>query len=530
MPINEQGGAGLTAEQLTSLTGQKPYKYDATTPPGVTNDIDDSANASNGVGFEIGSVWIDTTGNEAYRCVDNADGAAIWINTTLTTDELGTFALLNNPMTTAGDIITGGASGTPTRLGIGSALQTLRVNAGATALEFADPAGGGGVTWQTLTSSLNPAVVNNGYAIDASSNTVTITLPATPTAGDVIEAYVEDATFTVTFDRNTKNINGSASNITGTEGTSYRFVYVDATTGWRNTQTVNTTVATGSILTVATRTTAFGVAVSVGDLIAIEESPPIIVRAKTTGTSGENLTNIEYDILGSRSLEYPYSKDIALLDTLGTSLTTVELGASIRKVFDAIQLEDGSVLLAIGGNNLAQIHKTEDFGSTYSVVDLGTAEDFAYCLADLGMGDVLAGTGSGAGEGDVWRSTDYGSSWTQIDLGSTIEEVRSLAYCGNDVALAGTGRGTGDGDIWRSTDRGLTWTKVEMGATLERVLSIKYLGNGVVLAGTGSTAGDGDVWRSTDRGLTWTNTTGIASGSINSIEALGEGVVLAGAG
>jgi hypothetical protein len=51
-----------------------------------------------------------------------------------------------NPMTTAGDIITGGASGTPTRLAMGSALQVLRVNAGATALEFAAPSGGGGST------------------------------------------------------------------------------------------------------------------------------------------------------------------------------------------------------------------------------------------------------------------------------------------------------------------------------------------------------------------------------------------------
>ena len=46
-------------------------------------------------------------------------------------------------MTTAGDIITGGSSGTPARLAMGSALQHLRVNAGATALEYADPPSGG---------------------------------------------------------------------------------------------------------------------------------------------------------------------------------------------------------------------------------------------------------------------------------------------------------------------------------------------------------------------------------------------------
>lgn len=51
--------------------------------------------------------------------------------------------LMSNPMTTAGDLTTGGASGAPSRLALGSALQHLRVNSGATALEFADPPAGG---------------------------------------------------------------------------------------------------------------------------------------------------------------------------------------------------------------------------------------------------------------------------------------------------------------------------------------------------------------------------------------------------
>jgi hypothetical protein len=50
--------------------------------------------------------------------------------------------LMNNPMTTAGDAIYGGASGAPTRLAIGTAGQVLTVNAGATAPEWAT--GGGG--------------------------------------------------------------------------------------------------------------------------------------------------------------------------------------------------------------------------------------------------------------------------------------------------------------------------------------------------------------------------------------------------
>ena len=43
---------------------------------------------------------------------------------------------MTNPMTTAGDVIYGGASGTPSRLAKGTAYQTLRMNSGATAPEW----------------------------------------------------------------------------------------------------------------------------------------------------------------------------------------------------------------------------------------------------------------------------------------------------------------------------------------------------------------------------------------------------------
>ena len=45
---------------------------------------------------------------------------------------------MTNPMNTQGDLIIGGSSGAPARLGIGSAGQILRVNSGETAVEYVD--------------------------------------------------------------------------------------------------------------------------------------------------------------------------------------------------------------------------------------------------------------------------------------------------------------------------------------------------------------------------------------------------------
>jgi hypothetical protein len=50
----------------------------------------------------------------------------------------GTLAI--NPMTSTGDLFVGGTSGAPARLALGTASQQLRVNSGATALEYFTPA------------------------------------------------------------------------------------------------------------------------------------------------------------------------------------------------------------------------------------------------------------------------------------------------------------------------------------------------------------------------------------------------------
>lgn len=78
----------------------------------------------------------------------------------------------NNPMTTTGDIIRGGASGVPTRLGIGGEGQVLTVS-------------GGVPTWQGLTGrsalgiSSNFTLFLNSDYIATSATQYTVTLPAT---------------------------------------------------------------------------------------------------------------------------------------------------------------------------------------------------------------------------------------------------------------------------------------------------------------------------------------------------------------
>lgn len=75
-------------------------------------------------------------------------------------------AIAKSTVTTAGDIIYRNST-VPTRLGIGTAGQVLTVNSGATAPEWASPAGGGGMTLLSTTtlsgSATTVSTINQTY-------------------------------------------------------------------------------------------------------------------------------------------------------------------------------------------------------------------------------------------------------------------------------------------------------------------------------------------------------------------------------
>jgi hypothetical protein len=99
---------------------------------------------------------------------------------------------MTNPMTTTGDTIYSSSGSTPTRLGIGTAGQVLQVNSGATAPEWATPAGGstfvGAEAYTTSNTSLSngtyTAILWNSENYDTdgfhstSTNTSRMTIPA----------------------------------------------------------------------------------------------------------------------------------------------------------------------------------------------------------------------------------------------------------------------------------------------------------------------------------------------------------------
>ena len=94
----------------------------------------------------------------------------------------------------------------------------------------------GGLSWQSVQASNFSATVGNGYPVNTTSSAITVTLPASPTAGSFITLsdYAGTwGTYAVIINPNGKNINGSSSNkIISSNRYSVNLVYIDATQGW----------------------------------------------------------------------------------------------------------------------------------------------------------------------------------------------------------------------------------------------------------------------------------------------------------
>jgi len=95
----------------------------------------------------------------------------------------------------------------------------------------------GQVEWDTTAKTTAfTAVSNKGYFCNTTSAAFTVTLPASPSAGDVIALKDYANTFdtnNLTLNPNGNKIQGSTENfIISVEGANSQFIYVDATRGW----------------------------------------------------------------------------------------------------------------------------------------------------------------------------------------------------------------------------------------------------------------------------------------------------------
>ena len=123
----------------------------------------------------------------------------------------------------SGNTITIGASGDTVTLGSGASQTGFGRN--------------GTVNWQTsIKTATFTASSGEGYFCDTNGGAFQVTLPASPSAGDIVSVADYSSTFgtnNLTIGRNSSNIQGSAADIVlANSGLAITLVYADSTKGW----------------------------------------------------------------------------------------------------------------------------------------------------------------------------------------------------------------------------------------------------------------------------------------------------------
>lgn len=165
------------AKVANLITGAN--KLNATAAPTAN---DDAANTSGNGVFSVGSLWVDVTNDEAYRCVDATATAAIWVKTTLDTGELAAVALSGQ----FGDLVGSIATSQITN----KAVTLAKMDDMATASLLGRNTGGAGVPEvlgaSTVRSLLGLVPGTDVQAYNANTRTIKDNLAASaaPTADD----------------------------------------------------------------------------------------------------------------------------------------------------------------------------------------------------------------------------------------------------------------------------------------------------------------------------------------------------------
>ena len=118
---------------------------------------------------------------------------------------------------------------------IGASGDTISLASGASQSGFGRE---GSVNWQTTIKTGDfTAASGEGYFINTTSGAITMTLPSSPSAGDIVAFKDYANTFdtnNLTINRNGQPLSGDAADaIISTEGQALTLVYGDATKGWQ---------------------------------------------------------------------------------------------------------------------------------------------------------------------------------------------------------------------------------------------------------------------------------------------------------
>ena len=307
----------------------------------------------------------------------------------------------------------------------------------ATALTLA--AGAGGTAWDTtLKTSSFTATAGAGYLLNTTAGAVTVTLPASPSAGntvDISDAVGKAHTNKITIGRNGSNIYAAAADI---EITSKRgnitLIYTDATNGWVSIDTVE--IVPSYILTGSAANVNEGVALTVS-LATSNLSDGALVPYTITGVTSADLGGV------SLTGNFTISSNAATATFTPAQDTTTE-GAETM----VLTLDGTSVALSTTINDTSVTPPTFDFGGTTRMFKAGgskwpsssnnpTSRIESLAFASDGSAVTNWGTLASVSPGPTNAGGGFSSSTHGININSALRNKFPFASAGNGVSTPG---------------------------------------------------------------------------------------------
>ena len=323
---------------------------------------------------------------------------------------------------------------------LGDSGDTFTIPAGATITNNGTAAGFGStgeVSWDTTKKTGDFTGVSGvGYFVDTTSGAVTVTLPSSPSAGNVVGVSDYNGTAgtnNIIVERNSSNINGAASNFDISKNFSaVQFIYVDATVGWQSVFTGNTVDVQNPFLTATG-----GTETTCGDFkIHTFTSPGTFTVTNLSSTSAEN--TVGYLVVaggggsgrcrgaGGGGGGYREGRNVPI-----DNFTASPLVADAPT--NAVTVTAQSYPITVGGGGTGGVPGSNDGG-------VGSNSIFSTIIA-TGGGGGAGGFGTGGNGGSGGGGSDTGSGGS----GNTPPVSPAQGQNGGDSTSGAGGAGSGGG-------------------------------------------------------------------------------------
>ena len=287
-----------------------------------------------------------------------------------------------------------------TTITLGASGDTITLACGASQTGFGRT---GTVDWDTTAKTAGFTAVNGtGYFVNTTSGAITVTLPASPSAGEIvaISDYAATAgTNNITVGRNGSNIEGSASDLTiSNDSEALTFVYVDGTRGWK---VVNSGNESNKLGVAAFVTATGGTVTTCGDYkIHTFTSPGTL--CVTCGGNALGSSTVDYMVVagggaGSRTGGGGGAGGFRLSQSTYSCASPIATPTALP-----VSAQGYPITVGAGGaaTNADQVVNNPGSNSVFSTItSAGGGGGHAYASTSPGIG-ASGGSGGGGGTGD----------------------------------------------------------------------------------------------------------------------------------